>query len=145
MFDRVSHLLGLKPKHHSHHDGLALATAALLVQVSKADGDFSADERALLLGCLEDQFNLESDIADEILARAEREQDDAASLYVFTRAVTRELDQDGRQEIVRLLWRVAFADNQIDNFEENALAKIAGLLGVTAHDRIRLKHEVMAE
>ncbi|TNE67170.1 MAG: TerB family tellurite resistance protein [Alphaproteobacteria bacterium] len=144
MFERITEILGLKADTQKD-GGLALATAALLVQVSKADGDFSSAERARLTDCLTDHFGLAHDAATEILTRAETELADAPSLYDFTRVVTKELDQEERQEIVRLLWRVANADHHIDNFEANALAKIAGLLGVATHDRIRLKHEVEAE
>jgi len=146
MFDKVTKLLGLKtqPIEETHND-LHLATAALLVYVSRADGDFSAEERAQLLACMIEHFGLESADADQILDDAEAQQQEATCLYKFTRAITDELDQEGRQDIVRLLWRVAFADKHLDNFESNVLAKISGLLGVSARDRLHLKHEVEAE
>lgn len=145
MFDRVSKLLGLKADHSkSAADGLALATAALLVQVSKADGDFSAQERVSLAECLKDHFSLDGAAATELITRAEMDQADATCLYAFTRTIAKELDQEARQDILRLLWQVASADNHIDNFEENVLAKVSGLLGISSRDRIRLKHEVEA-
>jgi len=146
MFDKVTKLLGLKvqPLEKTTND-LHLATAALLVYVSRADGDFSSEERAQLLTCMIDHFGMDSADADQILDDAEAQQQEATCLYKFTKAITDELDQEGRQEIVRLLWRVAFADNHIDNFEANLLAKVSGLLGVTARDRVHLKHEVEAE
>lgn len=146
MFDRISKLFGRETGDTEKADeGLALATAALLVQVSKADGDFSAEERVTLLHNLQDHFGLSEELAQEILERAEKSQEDATCLYAFTRQITDELDQEGRQAIVKLLWRVAFADNHIDNFEANVLAKVSGLLGVSPRDRITLKHEVEAE
>jgi len=143
MLDRVGMLLGLKAKDNEKQDhGLALAAAALMVQVSKADGDFSTLERDELTARLIDHFDLGADEAGEIITRAEREQSDATCLFAFTRTLAKELDNDERQEIIRLMWQVANADDEIDNFEENVLAKIAGLLGVSSADRIRLKHEV---
>lgn len=146
MFDKITRLFGRETGDEpSASDGLALATAALLVQVSKADGDFSETERLELTKSLKGHFGLAEDMALEILARAEKSQEDATCLYAFTRTITDELDQEGRQAIVRLLWRVAFADNHIDNFEANVLAKVSGLLGVSPRDRVLLKHEVEAE
>lgn len=146
MFDKMTKLLGLKsPEQDKAHSDLHLATAALLVYVSRADGDFNADERAQLLACMTDHFDLESADAEQIICDAEAQQQEATCLYRFTKAITDELDQDGRQAIVRLLWRVAFADNHIDNFEANVLAKVSGLLGVPARDRVALKHEIEAE
>ncbi len=146
MFDKVTKLLGLTPQpQEKTQNDLHLATAALLVYVSHADGDFSARERAQLLACMIDHFGIERADAEQILGDAEEQQQEATCLYKFTKAITNELDQEGRQEIVRLLWRVAFADNHLDNFESNVLAKVSGLLGVTARDRVHLKHEVEAE
>lgn len=146
MWGKVSNLLGLSESTDTRTGNeLQLATAALLVHVSKVDNDFSAEERASLLSCLQDHFGLSSSDAETILKDAENKQQEASCLYKFTKVITGELDQEGRQDIVRLLWRVAFADNQLDNFEANLLAKVAGLLGVAPEDRIRLKHEVMAE
>lgn len=148
VWHKVTELLGLSSSAdqtaQSDRD-LALATAALLVQVSVADGSFDASEKLRLLEELQSHFGLSDADATHILTEAETAHGEASSLYKFTRVVTAELDQDGRQEIVRLLWRIAFADNVIDNFEANALAKIANLLGVSTEDRIRLKHEVRAE
>lgn len=145
MFDKVSAFLGLKePERIDPQYNLHLSTAALLVYVSTADGEFSDAEREQLITCLVDQFELSTETAHHILADAETQQCDATCLYQFTRAITDQLDQDGRQDIVRLLWRVALVDNHIDNFEANMLAKVAGLLGVSTRDRVLLKQEVEA-
>lgn len=145
MFEKFTKVLGLKSSSQPNpqHD-LHLATAALMVYVSQADGEFSADERAALTACLQDQFGLATDAVEQIITDAEAQQRDSTCLYKFTRAVTTEMDQQGRQDIVRMLWRVALADNHIDNFEANMLAKVAGLLGVTTRDRVLLKQEVEA-
>jgi len=144
MFEKISKILGLKGETETGPSGLELATAALLVQVSKADGEFTSDERDQLEACVKEHFGLTNLEAAELLTRAERDQSDATCLYAFTRTIAKELDNEGRQDIVRLLWRVAFADKHIDNFEENVLAKVAGLLGVSPQDRIRIKHEIEA-
>ena len=145
MWNKVTELLGLgSDKKCSKASELHIATAALMVHVASSDGDFSDDERERLIDCLTEHFWMTSEEAEVIMDCAHEEEQDAPSLYRFTRAIAKELDQDGRQEIVRLLWQVAFADNHIDNFEANVLAKIAGLLGVTEIDRIRIKHEVEA-
>ncbi len=146
MFRRVSEWLGLGGSEASSGmDELHLATAALLVEVSHADGEFSAEERTQLQKSLTEHFGIEAAAAAKLLERAELDQADATCLYRFTRQITNELDQEGRQDIVKLMWRVALADHHLDNFEMNAVAKVAGLLGVGTSDRVRLKQEVEAE
>lgn len=147
MFDKFLKILRLEPEapQASQDHKLALATAALMVQVSVSDGHFSSDEQDALMRAMTQDFALSPAEARRILEDAVIEQEGATCLYRFTRALTRELDQEGRQEIVRALWRVALADGVVDNFEDNVVARIAGLLGVVAADRIRIKQEVQAQ
>jgi len=146
MWGKVSSLLGLAPNVADHKtQELHLATAALLVHVSMIDDDFSVHERNSLLVCMQDQFGLTVEVATQIIDDAHAGEETVTCLYQFTRVITKELDAEGRLDIVRLLWQVAFADNHLDNFEANLLAKVAGLLGVSPEDRIRIKHEVMAD
>jgi len=145
VWGKVSGLLGLRAEvAKDKASELHLATAALLIHVSFVDDEFSSEERVSLLLCIKTHFDLEHDVAEQIVKEAEVKQREASCLYQFTKTITKELDQEGRQAIVRLLWEVAFADNYLDNFEANLLAKVAGLLGVITEDRIRIKHEVMA-
>ena len=143
MWDKVAGLLGIEKKDAETTD-LELATAALLVFVCASDEDYSEVEKQHLTDCMVEFFQLSKGDAERLIADAEGQEKDSTCLYRFTRVITAELDQEGRKDIVRLLWRVAFADNHIDNFEENALAKIAGLLGVSPRDRVLIKQEVAA-
>lgn len=147
MFDKFLSLLGLADADapQGRDQQLALAAAALMVQVSMSDGDFDPRERAALLQSMTEDFDLGEAVAEQLLKEASEAQRDATCLYKFTRAITAELDQDGRQTIVKALWRVALADGVIDNFEDNILAKISGLLGVIPADRVRLRQDVLAE
>jgi len=146
MFDRVAALLGFGDSGSAapQSDPVALASAALMVSVALADGDFASDEATALRQSMIADFGLSEAEAVHILTDAQQEQADASCLYRFTRVITAELDQDGRQEIVRALWKVALADHVIDSFEDNIIAKISGLLGVIPRDRVRLKQEVQA-
>ncbi|MBL4789343.1 MAG: TerB family tellurite resistance protein [Kordiimonadaceae bacterium] len=146
MWGKISKLLKVAPAAaETKGQELQLATAALLVHVSQVDDDFSESERRALLACLQDEFSLAPEVAQQILVDAEVKENDSTCLYKFTKVITKELDNEGRQDIIRLLWRVAFSDNHLDNFEANVLAKIAGLLGVSTEDRIRIKHEVQGK
>ena len=145
MWGKVSELLGLQTiSAASKGDELQLATAALMVHVSLVDENFTVDERAQLLENLKKRFGIAEIDAEQIIQDAEAEQKDTTCLYRFTKVITGELDQEGRQEIIKLLWEVAFADGHIDDFEKNIIAKVGGLLGVSAKDRIALKHSVEA-
>ena len=56
-----------------------------------------------------------------------------------------EMEYEQQKEIVRLLYRVAFADNHLEHFEEHIVTRIASLLGVGPKDRVAMKQQVRAE
>ena len=146
MFDKLLNLLKSDAKESEKGaDPLHLATAALMIEIALADGHASDDELAALKASMASEFGLKDADIDPLIEEARSEAAEALDVYKFTRIVAAELDQEGRQQIVKLLWQVALVDDTIENFEENALAKIAGLLGVRPADRVRLKQEVMTE
>ncbi|PCK00527.1 MAG: hypothetical protein COA45_01735 [Zetaproteobacteria bacterium] len=149
MINKISALLGINTTKDNNGETkdmqeLHLVTAVLLVHVALGSEDFSNEEKESVLQCLKDHFDFDDGVAQKVMDGAIKREDDAMELYTFTRTITQELDQEGRQEIVKLLWKVAFADGQLDNFEDNIVKKIGGLLDVSIRDRVRLKQEVQA-
>lgn len=124
----------------TNNDARRLASAALLIEVAKADADFSSDERAALLELLRNTFDLddESLAALEILA-AERSSD-AVSLHEFTRVIVDACDPEERCELIGLMWQVAFSDDHLDKYEEHLIRKVADLLYVSHSDLMLMKH-----
>ena len=129
-------------REHGYH----VATAALLVEVMRADHDVRPEERGAVLRALEAAFgDLSPDEVRGLLARAEERADDATSLYEFTRHVNRQLDHDQKAHVVELLWRVAYADGNLDKYEEHLVRRIADLIHVPHSVFIRMKHKAGSE
>ena len=125
-------------REHGYH----VATAALLVEVMRADHDVRPEERGAVLRALEAAFgDLSPEEVRDLLARAEERADDATSLYEFTRHVNRQLDHDQKAHVVELLWRVAYADGDLDKYEEHLVRRIADLIHVPHSVFIRMKHK----
>jgi uncharacterized tellurite resistance protein B-like protein len=53
-----------------------------------------------------------------------------------------QLDQDGRKQIIEMLWEIAMADRVVHEFESNLVWRVAELLGVSARDRVLLRKTV---
>ena len=124
-------------REHGYH----LATAALLVEIMRADYAVRAGEREAVLRALAAVFDdLSVDETRKLLARAEEHAEDATSLYEFTRVVNREFDHDQKAHVVELLWRVAYADGDLDKYEEHLVRRIADLMHIPHSVFIRMKH-----
>ncbi len=118
---------------------LRLAAAALLVHASVIDGHVDPEETRKLKALLQSRFNIDGAELRRILQEAEAWERDSVDLYSFTSVLCRELDQDGRQRIVEMLWEIVLADGVLHEFENNLVWRAAELLGVSTRDRVRLR------
>ena len=133
----AAHATEAEEREHGYH----VATAALLVEMMRADRAVASAEREAVLRALAAAFDdLAPDEIQELLARAEERADDATSLYEFTQIVNRRFDPDQKAHVVELLWRVAYADGDLDKYEEHLVRRIADLIHVPHSVFIRMKH-----
>ena len=118
---------------------LKLTTAALLIEVSQADFELDAAEKARIVDTLRNTFNLNTMELDSLVTMAEEEVEQSTSLYQFTRLVNDFYDYEQKLTLISSMWQVAFADNNLDRYEEHLIRKVAELIYVTHKDFIRLK------
>jgi uncharacterized tellurite resistance protein B-like protein len=125
--------------------GLQLATAVLLVEVARADYAEALVEEDAMRALLKDNFDIGDEETTLLLADAKAEADHAASLQSFTRELHEQLTLEEKHRIVAMLWRVAFADDHLDRYEDHVVRKIAGLLYVSHGDLIRIRNRIERE
>lgn len=106
------------------------AAALLMFEVAHADDDFDAAEREAMLQAISRSYGLSASECQELLVVAAQESEELLSLQSLTRLLVEECDLAQRQKVVVDLWRVAFADGNIDKYEEHIIRRIADLLYV---------------
>lgn len=116
-----------------------LATAALLVEVSRADHQIKAQERGAIREAVRRTFHLSDQDTDTLVRLAEEETQTATSTHQFTRLVDKHFSPEQKAHVVELLWRVAFADTDKDKHEEHLIRRIADLLHVPHREFIDAK------
>lgn len=123
---------------------LALAAAALLYEVARADFTQDAEEEARLSAALKSAFNLSGDELDKIQSVASDKVDESTSLYDFTRVLNDAATPIDKVKVIELMWEVAFADGEISKYEEHLIRRVAELIYVSHSDFMRMKHEARA-
>ena len=104
---------------------LRLAAAALLVHASLIDGHVDPGETKKLKAMLQSRFAIDDEELRKTLKEATAWEQDSVDLYSFTSIMCRELDQDGRQRMVEMLWEIVLADGVLHEFEfESGLARL---------------------
>tara|TARA_B100001057_G_scaffold359759_1_gene362004 strand:- start:243 stop:695 length:453 start_codon:yes stop_codon:yes gene_type:complete len=121
------------------------ACAALLVEVAFADKDFDEREKESLKVSLLETYNLEQDSINEIILDAEKSIEESTSLYGYTRIVNDEFEYENKLDLLRNLWKVAFADGHLDKYEEHLLRKISDLIHISHSDYINIKLEIRGD
>ncbi|MDP6183091.1 MAG: TerB family tellurite resistance protein [Gammaproteobacteria bacterium] len=124
---------------------LELAGAALLMEISRADHDVSTVERDAIRAAIKKVFHLSDDEIEDIVSTAERAVETAVSLFDFTAVVNDRFNREQKVELVEMLWAVAYADRNLDHYEEYYVRKIADLLHVSHSDYIKTKHKVITD
>lgn len=120
------------------HD-LKTAVAALLIEVMRADTKLDNNEQHTLTVTLKKYFNLTDSEVEELTTNAASSLDGAIDYFQFSKQINEHCSAAERIEIIELLWRLAYADGEIDPQEEYVIRKIAGLLYVTHVDFIAAK------
>lgn len=120
---------------------LRMATAVLLIDVARADQIFEESEYDRVLQLIESHFELTPEQAAELFNAAGEEAEDMVSLHEFTSLLNQRLSNIEKERVVALLWLVAYADGQLDKYEDSLVLKISDLLYVSRGRVMRLKHD----
>jgi uncharacterized tellurite resistance protein B-like protein len=127
------------PGGHLPETRLRLATAALLIEMTRADFTVTDDERATVLGMLQEHFGLGDAETCELVELAELEVRTSSSLFQFTHLIDRHFTLEQKIAIVELLWKVAYADAARHHQEEHLVRKVADLLHVPHSAFVRMR------
>jgi len=120
-------------------DRRQLATAALLIEVASADLQLDEQELERIRAILGRKFNLDPEQLATLTELAHAEKNEATSLYQFTQLINEHCDNEEKFQLITAMWEVAFADDNIDRYEEHLIRKIADLIYVSHSDFIRAK------
>ena len=121
-----------------------LAVAALLIEVAMADQQFSDRELESLSHSLKHKYSITSDEIEELISLAKNESNHATSLHQFTQIINQHCDNAEKFNLIRAMWEIAFADGNLDKYEDYLIRKVADLIYLPHSEFIRAKSQVKA-
>lgn len=122
---------------------LELASAALMLEVGRADFSLQPAELDVIRDLLAHYFDLTSDEVSLLSEEAGERVDAATCLYEFTRVINDTASIEQKRELIGLMWRVAMADQALSQYEEHVIRKVADLLYLPHSDFIRAKQAAL--
>jgi uncharacterized tellurite resistance protein B-like protein len=121
---------------------LHLAAAALLVEMSRADGEVQEGEQAAIARALRKAFDVGEQKTMELIQIAESEIADATCYHQFTSLINKNFSRQQKAQVVEMLWEVVYADAEMEKYEEQLLRRLSDLLYVPHSEFIQAKLRV---
>lgn len=121
---------------------LQIATAALLIEMMRADTELSVEEQKKISETIRTKFQMTDTETAEVLQLAEEKIWKSTGYFEFTSLLNKRLSHEQKIKVVEHLWEVAFADAILDKHEEYMVRKISGLIHVSHKDFIETKLRV---
>lgn len=121
---------------------LHLASAALLLEISRADFDIQEEELTSIAKSMSERFNFSDEEANNLINLARTEQDSHVSIHPFVKIINDGCTAEEKKLLLEDLWRVAYADDKLDKYEEYQIRKIADLLYIPHSAFIQAKLNV---
>ena len=126
-------------------DPLRLATAAILLDIAYADGNFTPAEDGDIVGFLKRAFALDDGEARDLVAAAGEIRARTIDHFALTNYIRKNSPLERRVEIVRTMWRMVYGDGRLTDYENYLVRKLADLLGLEHHVMIGAKVDVLRE
>ena len=104
-----------------------------------ADHQFSESELDSLSQSLIHKYSLTSEEISELVSLARSESNHATSLHQFTQLINQYCNNNEKFSLLKAMWEIAFADGNLDKYEDYLIRKVADLIYLPHSEFIRAK------
>jgi uncharacterized tellurite resistance protein B-like protein len=136
---------GVSAAPQQQQDPLHLATAAVLLEIAHADGEFTPAEDGNIVGFLTNAFALTAESAQELVQEAAELRSRTIDHFSLTNFIRKNSSLAERIDIVKTMWRIVYSDRKLTDYENYLVRKLADLLGLEHRVMIDAKMEILQE
>ena len=120
---------------------LELTAAVLAYEVARSDGEISKEELSVLMLEIENIANKVGRDKNEIWSIIDTYSKDSVSFHEFIEDINENYSKDQKKDLLKTLWKTAFADGKLDVDEEKLVRRVADLIKIKDIEVLKLKHE----
>jgi len=118
---------------------IELTASVLAYELARSDGKITKDELSVLMGEIENIANKVGKSKEEIFEIIEIYSKDSVSFYEFVEDINKNYSKEEKLDLIRFMWRMAYADNKLDVDEERLIRRMADLINIKDIDILKLK------
>ena len=121
---------------------LQLISLCLAFEVAASDNDIDLKEKELILNKIKENIDTDVLSSDEVFEIIKNENEVKVSFYDLIYEMNKNLAKDEKEEVIRLLWETAYADDILETDEERVIRRSAEMLGIKSSIVLKIKDQV---
>ena len=130
-----------KNKQDANFESLETSVATLLIHAARLDENYSQDEKLTINKCLVELGFGENDKVEKLINRCEALEKESNQILHLTQEI-KKLKYTDRLKIIEVLVQVVYADGKMDEFEDNLIRRVCGLVYVENADVGPIKENI---
>ena len=130
-----------KNKKNANSESLETSVATLLIHAARLDENYSQDEKLTINKCLVELGFGENDKVEKLIDRCEALEKESNQILHLTQEI-KKLKYTDRLKIIEVLVQVVYADGKMDEFEDNLIRRVCGLVYVENADVGPIKENI---
>ena len=130
-----------KNKQDANFESLETSVATLLIHAARLDENYSPNEKLTINKCLVQLGFGENDKVEKLIDRCEALEKESNQILHLTQEI-KKLKYTDRIKIIEVLVEVVYADGKMDEFEDNLIRRVCGLVYVENADVGTIKENI---
>jgi len=118
---------------------IELTASVLAYELARSDGKITKDELSVLMDEIENIAKKVGKSKEQIFEIIEIYSKDSVSFYEFVEDINKNYSKEEKLDLIRFMWRMAYADNKLDVDEERLIRRMADLINIKDIDILKLK------
>jgi len=123
----------------SNNQKIEIAACALFIEIAKADGEFTDEERKFIISEMKSTYNLNDDYVNDLMTLAEERIKESVSLYEFTGVINTTFTHEEKIELIESLWKLIFKDQKLNQYEDHLIKRISATINIEHKQIINAK------
>ncbi|MFP4082190.1 MAG: TerB family tellurite resistance protein [Candidatus Aminicenantes bacterium] len=124
---------------------IQIATCVILLEVARSDYEFHSLEKETVSAILKKKFHISEQAVQELMEIARKRREESIDLWEYTHLINKNYSREEKMKVVEAAWKVIYADEKLDKYEDHLVHKLARLLRLSHSELIRAKLKVRDE
>ena len=118
---------------------IELTASVLAYELARSDGSITQEELSVLMSEIEKVAEKVGKEKEEIFRIIKIYSKESVSFYEFVEDINQNYSKQEKLNLLKLMWKTAYADKKLDVNEEKLIRRLANLINIKDMDVLKLK------